>query len=121
MPEYQSFIRAVQNFGDSVILPNATEKMDEMDIYGLGFAGDIGMTQILGRSRDFSKEEVEKLLGSPKKDTFSILIAHNPEYFPYYAAWGADLTVSGHIHGGIMRLPWIGGVISPSLRLFSKV
>ena len=67
-----------------------------------------------------TKEEVEKLLGSPKKDTFSILIAHNPEYFPYYAAWGADLTVSGHIHGGIMRLPWIGGVISPSLRLFPK-
>ena len=64
--------------------------------------------------------EVEKLLGSVKEDKFSILLAHNPEYFKSYAKWGADLTVSGHIHGGIMRLPLIGGVISPSLRLFPK-
>ena len=28
--------------------------------------------------------------------------------------------LSGHVHGGIARLPWIGGVISPSLRLFPK-
>ena len=27
---------------------------------------------------------------------------------------------SGHVHGGIMRLPKLGGVISPSLRLFPK-
>ena len=34
------------------------------------------------------------------------------------ARWGADLTVSGHIHGGLMRLPVLGGVISPRLCLF---
>lgn len=117
MPEYESFIRAVQNLGIHY-LSNATEKMDEMDIYGLDLPEY--WYHKFWEKRDFSKEEVEKLLGSPKKDTFSILIAHNPEYFPYYAAWGADLTVSGHIHGGIMRLPRIGGVISPSLRLFPK-
>lgn len=117
MPEYESFIRAVQNLGIHY-LSNATEKLDEMDIYGLDLPEY--WYHKFWEKRNFSKEEVEKLLGSPKKDTFSILIAHNPEYFPYYAAWGADLTVSGHIHGGIMRLPWIGGVISPSLRLFPK-
>ena len=104
--------------GKGADLSNATEKMDEMDIYGLDLPEY--WYHKFWEKRDFSKEEVEKLLGSPKKDTFSILIAHNPEYFPYYAAWGADLTVSGHIHGGIMRLPRIGGVISPSLRLFPK-
>lgn len=48
------------------------------------------------------------------------MIAHNPEYFEAYAGWGADLTVSGHVHGGVMRLPFLGGVISPRLTLFPK-
>ena len=51
---------------------------------------------------------------------FQILIAHNPQYFDEYAKWGADLTVSGHVHGGIVRLPFIGGVISPAIALFPK-
>lgn len=58
------------------------------------------------------------MLGTASSGQFQILIAHNPEYFEEYAAWGADLTVSGHMHGGLMRLPFLGGVISPRLTLF---
>lgn len=50
----------------------------------------------------------------------SLLMAHNPLYFPAYRDWGADLTFSGHIHGGIFRLPLLGGVLSPDLTLFPK-
>ena len=53
-------------------------------------------------------------------DNFNILIAHNPEYFTAYAEGKADLVLSGHVHGGIMRLPYIGGVISPRLGLFPR-
>ena len=28
--------------------------------------------------------------------------------------------LSGHVHGGIMRLPVLGGVLAPSLRIFPK-
>ena len=40
-----------------------------------------------------------KLLGKPEEGVYRVLLAHNPDYFPYYAAWGADLTLSGHVHG----------------------
>lgn len=66
------------------------------------------------------KAYVEKELGKCASDAFQILIAHNPEYFDAYADWGADLTVSGHLHGGIMRLPFLGGVISTRLTLFPR-
>ena len=99
-------------------LKNEAVSCGEVDIYGLDLPEY--WYHKVWQKREFSKEKVEKLLGSVKKDKFSILLAHNPEYFKSYAKWGADLTVSGHIHGGIMRLPWIGGVISPSLRLFPK-
>ena len=51
---------------------------------------------------------------------YTILLAHDPRFFEAYTTWGADLTVSGHVHGGILRLPFIGGVMSPYLRLFPK-
>ncbi len=50
----------------------------------------------------------------------SLLLAHNPLFFPAYRDWGADITLSGHIHGGIFRLPFLGGVLSPDLSLFPK-
>lgn len=53
-------------------------------------------------------------------DEFQLLISHNPIYFHSYVEWGADLTVSGHLHGGIVRLPGIGGIVSPQVRLFPK-
>lgn len=64
---------------------------------------------------------MEKLLGQVSKDTYSVLLAHNPDYFPQYAAWGADLVCSGHVHGGMVRVPFVNkGVVSPNVRLFPK-
>lgn len=60
------------------------------------------------------------MIGHAKEDRFQILIAHNPDYFEEYADWGADLVVSGHVHGGLMKLPVLGGVVSPRLTLFPK-
>lgn len=66
------------------------------------------------------KGYLEQLLPERSKDRFTILLAHNPEYFEQYKSWGADLVLSGHVHGGVARLPFFGGVISPDLRLFPK-
>ena len=63
---------------------------------------------------------IKDKLGDINKDTYNILIAHNPEHFKTYSDWGADLVLSGHVHGGIIRLPLLGGVISPALKLFPK-
>jgi predicted MPP superfamily phosphohydrolase len=63
---------------------------------------------------------LENTLPKRDKSKCNILIAHNPDYFEEYAKWGADLVLSGHVHGGIMRLPLLGGVIAPSYKLFPK-
>lgn len=64
--------------------------------------------------------ELKKRLGKADRSAYSILLAHNPVWFPDYAAWGADLTLSGHVHGGVVRLPFLGGVLSTSFRFFPK-
>lgn len=72
------------------------------------------------RRKPMAEDYLAGILGAPETDTYTILIAHNPDYFPEYAAWGADLVLSGHVHGGIARLPLLGGVLSPAYRLFPK-
>lgn len=73
------------------------------------------------RKTDMEEGHMRKLLGKPKEGLFTVLLAHNPDYFPRYAEWGADLTLSGHVHGGVARVPFLGrGVISPGLRLFPR-
>lgn len=51
---------------------------------------------------------------------FNILLAHNPRYFKDYMEAGADLVFSGHVHGGMVRLPFIGGLLSPERQFFPK-
>lgn len=72
------------------------------------------------RKQPMNEAYLPKILGQPRKDACQLLIAHNPAYFEEYAAWGANVVVSGHVHGGIMRLPVLGGVLSPNLTLFPK-
>ena len=67
------------------------------------------------------REYLKSLLGQPSAEKYTILIAHNPDYFPKYADWGADLVLAGHVHGGMVRVPiWGKGVVSPNVRLFPK-
>ncbi len=67
-----------------------------------------------------TREYLDRELSSPDPERADILVAHHPWFFPEYAGWGDCLVLSGHFHGGIVRLPFIGGVISPAFRLFPK-
>ncbi len=59
-------------------------------------------------------------LGALLPERYNILIAHDPDFFDEYVSYGADLVLSGHLHGGMIVLPGIGGIISPQLQLFPK-
>ena len=79
------------------------------------------------RKSPVTPEEIAQLTGrtvrKPEQKSelpYCILLAHNPAYMDAYKAWGADLILSGHLHGGIVRIPFLGGVISPQAFLFPK-
>lgn len=63
---------------------------------------------------------MESVVGSSPGNIFHILLAHNPNYLKTYADWGSDLVLAGHFHGGMVRIPKFGGVISPQFQIFPK-
>lgn len=72
------------------------------------------------RKTSLSLEEVQARIGQAPIDAYGILLAHNPKFMETYLKWGADLVLSGHLHGGVVRLPKLGGVISPQGILFPR-
>lgn len=66
------------------------------------------------------RAEVAKQVGNASDGYYHILLAHNPAYFDGYKEWGADLVLSGHLHGGIVRIPGWRGCITPQAFLFPK-
>ncbi len=53
------------------------------------------------------------LHGDP--DEFTILLYHTPDLAPVAATQGVDLQLSGHTHGGQIRLPFYGALFTSSL------
>lgn len=118
--QYESYAEKLRNLGVR-LLENETYTMrrgtSRLAIHGYELP-----LKYYRKFKDFpySTEDLKEKFGDADDDAFHILLAHNPVYFDTYAAWGADLTLSGHLHGGIIRIPGIGGIITPQAKLFPR-
>lgn len=64
--------------------------------------------------------DAEGFLGETDPGEYQILLAHTPAFVRGYMEWGADLALAGHYHGGVVRVPGIGGLIDTNFRLFPR-
>lgn len=71
------------------------------------------------KDEEFKLDIMEKIMGKAEEG-YNILLTHNPNDFEIYSKWGANLIFSGHVHGGMIRLPFVGGLISPDRTIFPK-
>lgn len=59
-------------------------------------------------------------LSENRGNGFGILLSHRPELIDIYAEHGFDLAFTGHAHGGQIRLPFVGGVLTPNQGFFPE-
>lgn len=67
-------------------------------------------------------EEVkEGLLNVGNKEAYKILLSHRPELVDFYDTLNVDIVLSGHAHGGQVRIPFIlNGLYAPHQGFFPK-
>lgn len=97
---------------------------EEADLQGIpvaisGFSLDSSYYRRFNR-RELPVSVLEEKLGRPDPARFEILLAHNPYYQKTYFEWGADLILSGHYHGGVVRIGESRGIITPDFHPFSR-
>jgi len=69
-----------------------------------------GVDDVLGRSAD-----LDSTLHDVPADEAVVLLAHEPDYADYVARYAVDLQLSGHSHGGQVRVPFIRPLYLPEL------
>ena len=111
---YKNYRAALENAGIRYLSNGAADLDSDIRIYGL----DLPKSAYLPRSGEIPAGLLKDALGEPDPEKFHLLLAHSPLFFEEYAAWGADLALSGHFHGGTIRLPLVGGVMTPQYQFF---
>ena len=61
------------------------------------------------------KADLPRALSSVPAGETTLLLAHEPDYADFVARFSVDLQLSGHSHGGQVRVPGIGPIVLPKL------
>ncbi len=115
-PKYAAYVRKLRKAGVHLV-NNRSEELclggDKIRITGL----EVSLEKYIKfRKPHCDLAYLENKIGraATRSDPYTILIAHNPVFFRTYDEWGADLTVGGHYHGGVVRSPFSGrALLSP--------
>ena len=124
--DYFALTLAVQKAGATVlrdqILP-IEESGTIINLIGLDDPSVLGGPMPLTTTQKIIELKLQILQSLPEYSSSSptILLAHRPEFWSSYLTIKPLITLSGHTHGGQLRLPLIGSIYVPNQKLFTKL
>ena len=115
-PEENIFKKELESFGIT-ILNNKIEYIklgeEEYRLVGIQDPATLYKDKKYAFIGESNKERAESILHDlflDQRDVFTIVLSHRPEYFDLYKKYDIDIAFTGHAHGGIMRIPFVGGI-----------
>lgn len=96
-----------------VVMQNTHQSLD----------GSWGQLDVVGTDDYYSGVgDLAAAMRGTRPEAFHLVLSHSPEgVFDDLARHRADLAISGHTHGGQIRLPWVGAIYTPGGGLFPRL
>lgn len=117
-PDSQNIVNDLKNFGVTMLDNN------KVTLYKGDASIDlIGVNDIAENEENYDSswtlEQMRLYLENViEEDRYTLLACHRANLYPYLSDLNAELMLSGHMHGGILRLPKVGGVFDVDGSLF---
>ena len=112
------FITKLKEKTNVILLNNDKIELDDnFTIYG--FSHQVKY-YLASTKEKIDSRYIEEKIGKIDKNKFNLLISHDPLLYNLYNEYGFDVVLSGHMHGGIINIPFIGGLLSPDFTFFPK-
>lgn len=107
--DFPSFEQQLKNLGITVLRNNEVfiERNGQI-IRIIGIDDPMTVTKKRGENEAVILHALSKF--DWEQPTYTILLSHRPEMFDAYCQYRVDLTLTGHNHGGLIRIPGIGGL-----------
>lgn len=109
----------------SVSAPHADHERLEAGLRGQGWvalhnrteviAAEVGSIRVAGVDDPYLGRQRTGHIGRAKDDVFAIGLTHSPDVTSEWALAGFDLVLAGHTHGGQLRLPYFGALVTNSM------
>ena len=113
LPDYGRLAAALEQRGVTLL-------EDRKEVLSLA-DGSIDLLGLRDPAFSGGAERMEHILQQLQRpERFQLLLSHRPEYFDLYTRHGISLTLSGHTHGGQIRLPFLGGLFAPNQGVLPK-
>lgn len=116
-PARKCLLRLLEEAG-AVLLNNRTTEYKGVKLCGLVMPHSYykNDNRTYQKLPEVTGKDVCDRIGKAPED--AILLTHNPIWMPAYAKWGASVVFAGHVHGGVIRVPVLGGMLSPERKFF---
>ena len=114
---HELYIKARKQYD---ILEELLVKYDILDIDDQTVEIKKGNSSIYLHGEKYRANRITQHLSYADESKFNILMYHCSNYFDLISNYGYDMIFAGHTHGGVVRLPFIGGLIGNGRELFPK-
>lgn len=114
--EYMELEKGMRDAGVIVLRDKTTvieKDGEQIAVLGIDDPRFVVATDKVEKMERILRETLTELKKDVPKDAFTLLLSHRPELFDLYCEQDMDVVLSGHVHGGQFRLPFIGGIIGP--------
>lgn len=120
--KYLEFIRFLLNNNIQILEDGINKLNDNFTLSTLNLY-DGYYNKVFNHDKNFKtidKIIFDKYFKSLNNKNYNIAVFHKPDYAIDFINYGFDLVLSGHYHGGLIRLPFLGVLFSPDIKPFPK-